>query len=138
MKKLITTCALLTTVTMVGMAQSRIPSGAMKGKAVRPLSTTAAQSAAVAASSGPEKAAENEAKTIQKKYGLNDEQYKAVYSAQLDYQQQIAQAKEQGYEPGPGQTQQMNMSLDQRIQNVMTPDQWAKYSAAKAGTSAGK
>ena len=123
MKKLITTCLMLSAFSAATFAQSK--AGAPKAKNNIPASATTTSRV-----TGVEKLAENNARAIQKQYGLTEEQYKGIYSAELDYQRQAQMAAEAGG-AGPGQTMQMNMGRDQRFQAVMSADQFSKYQAAK-------
>jgi hypothetical protein len=79
--------------------------------------------------------AERRAKATMAQYALTSEQYKGVYQAELDYENQYQQAKANGYEPGPGQSMQMKMGRDQAIKNVMTPAQYTKYEAAQKASN---
>lgn len=127
MKKLITTCLLLTSITMVSFAQAKASKSGANGSAAA--SSTSKASASTKATTGPsaEQMAERHAKTIQAQYGLNADQYKNVYNADVDYYKQDQAARANGAQPGTGMTTQNNISRDQRYQNTMTPDQFAKY-----------
>ncbi len=122
MKKLITTCLLLTTVGMVSFAQK----AATKTKA----NPNAAAAPAATNNLTPEKQAEQRAKATQAKYGLSAEQYKGIYNAELDYARNEAAVKATGYEVSEGQRNQMNIQRDMYYQNSMTPDQFSKYRSA--------
>ena len=126
MKKLITTCVLLTSITMVSFAQAK--TSKTSGKVTE---TSTAKATATTRTLTPEQQAEKHAKTIQSTYGLNENQYQAIYQADVAYYTQTKSINETGGPAAnPGQTQQMNVGRDQRYQNVMTPDQFAKYQAA--------
>ena len=128
MKKLITTCVLLTSVTMVSFAQSKTISKSAPNQSAAPASRSA--------KSGPtaEQYADRAAKAMKQQFGLDEKQYAAVYQAELDYQKQVVQARDGGYELGEGQSMQMKMGRDQRFQSVMTADQYTKYQAAQSKT----
>lgn len=122
MKKLITTCVLLAAVSMVSFAQSK--QAATK--------TTKATNKTVAANTPTaEQSAGRLSKMYQQQYGLNDQQYKGVYEAELSYNQQLEQIRATGVEPGQGQLMQAGMMRDQKIKNAMTPEQYSKYETAQ-------
>jgi hypothetical protein len=127
MKKLITTCVLLTSVTMVSLAQSKTISKAAPNQSAAPTARTAKATAPTA-----EQYAERAAKAMKQQFGLDEKQYTAVYQAELDYQKQVVQARDGGYELGEGQSMQMKMGRDQRFQSVMTAAQYTKYQATQA------
>jgi hypothetical protein len=127
MKKLITTCVLLTSVTMVSFAQSK----ATSKSAVQQTASPAKAATVKSTMPSPEQYAERRAKAAQQQYGLTADQYKGVYAAELEYEQQYQQAKANGYEPGPGQSMQMKMGRDQKIKSAMSAEQYTKYEAAQ-------
>lgn len=130
MKKLIATCALLTTVSIVSFAQSKQTSHTMSFDA-QPNKTAAPapNQARNTPSAASKAAAEKRAKANQKQYGLTAEQYKGAYQAELEYEMELAQVRAGGAEPGEGQAMQMGMGRDMKLKNVMTPEQYAKYEA---------
>jgi hypothetical protein len=65
----------------------------------------------------------------EKQLGLSADQYKGIYEAELYYWKQEMGARANGGQPGPGQTMQNQMAKDQKFKNVLTADQYAKYSA---------
>ncbi|MES2704784.1 MAG: hypothetical protein V4649_19240 [Bacteroidota bacterium] len=129
MKKLITTCALLTTVSVVSFAQSKQTSHTMSMEAQTAASATPANATPVASKSS-QMTAERKAKMLQKQYGLNPAQYKGVYQAELEYAVQDEQIRQSGNEPGSGQAMQMGMGRDMKIKAAMTPEQYTKYETA--------
>ena len=126
MKKLIITCALIAVGTVVSFAQAKT-AGPQNNNAATPSRGTAPTQ---------EQAATQRATQYQKDLGLSDVQYQAVYHAQLDFIKQDQAMRANGAHPGTGQAEQNQMSLDQRMQNAMTPEQFAKYN--KMATSPGK
>lgn len=128
MKKLITTCVMLTSITMVSLAQSKTITKTAPNQSAAPANRSA--------KSGPtaEQYAERAAKAMKQQYGLDDKQYAAIYQAELEYQKQVVQARDGGYELGEGQSMQMKMGRDQRFQSVMTADQYTKYQAMQSKT----
>ncbi len=131
MKKLITTCVLLTGLTMVSFAQSKVATKSAPVQTTTTTKTTTTRST----SPSPEQLAERRAKAVQQQYALNAEQYKGVYEAELDYETQYQRSKANGYEPGPGQSMQMKMGRDQRYKSVMTAEQYTKYEATQKKTN---
>jgi hypothetical protein len=137
MKKLITTCVLLTSVSMLSFGQSKVlshsSSRAPRGTAAAPGSSQGMPGL----SAEGEKAAGVRAENYRKKLGLNEEQYKAAYQAELDYERQLETAIGNGG-PGPGTAMQMGMGRDQRYKNTLTADQYAKYETLKPKTEVPK
>lgn len=128
MKKLIITCAVIALGSVALFAQNARNASAGT-QASRQTGPTA------------EYMAERQARSLEKQLGLNAEQYKAVYAAHLDYIQQDMAARANGQVPGEGQAMQMQMGKDQKIQAVLTAEQYAKYTKMKpaaANTNAAK
>lgn len=118
-------CAVFTTVSMVSFAQSAQTTMSMQAPAANaPQQQSASQG-------GAEKVAADRAKVHQKNLKLSQEQYKAVYEAELDYARQEQATRAAGAVPGPGQSMQMDMGRDNRFKNAMTAEQYAKYQASK-------
>jgi len=130
MKKLIATCILLASVTAVSFAQSTAT------KATAPAATATSQSAypnitMSKPSNEPAKAAEKMAKASQKQYGLNDEQYKGVYDAELYYAKQMHEFNTYKLQPSEGQALQMRLAKDWGYKRALTAEQYAMYTAAQ-------
>ncbi len=128
MKKLIVTCALLSA-TMLSFAQNAATTSQQKvntpDRTVAPAPINHAQ---------PEQVAQRRSMVYQKQLGLSDDQTKGVYSAELDYAKQTQSLRAAGAQPTDGAYQQAGMVRDQRIQNVLTPDQAMKFQSMKAKT----
>lgn len=125
MKKLIITCALVTLGSMVTVAQS-----AKKPHSVSNSNVSSGQTKSVSI----EKSAETRAKKLQKDLGLNAAQYKGVYEAQVEYNKQDQAAKANG-SVGSGQAMQLQMMLDQKFKEAMSPAQYSKYEQTKSTSS---
>jgi len=128
MKKLIITCALLTSASMLSFAQSTQTSATMSaqpnGAAPQAMQNNQQQRS-------PEQIAERRAQIYQKQFGLDDNQYKGVYAAELEYIKQLMDLRAKGQQPAPGQAQQMNADKDAKFKAVMSADQYQKYSATR-------
>jgi hypothetical protein len=124
MKKLVTTCILLASVSVVSFAQSKA------AKTSKSASTAAAP--ATRTNSGPtaEMIAERRAKGIQSEFGLTAEQYKGIYKADLNFEKNLAEVRKSGSEPGDGQLLQMKMTRDMGYKMSMTAEQYSKYESA--------
>ena len=131
MKKLITTCALLTTVTMVSFAQTKQTSHTMSMQPQSNQPNALAAAPAPVASKAAQQMADRRAKIYEKQYGLSPAQTKGVYKAELEYAMQEEQARAHGGQPGEGQMMQMGMARDMKLKEVMTPEQYTKYEATK-------
>jgi hypothetical protein len=125
MKKLIITCALLTSASMLSFAQSAQTSPAQaQPNAAAPQMQNRQRPT-------PEQMAERRANAAKTQYALNDEQYKGIYAAELDFFSQMQAARANGQQPAPGQAQQMSMAKDAKYKTIMTPEQYQKYSATR-------
>jgi hypothetical protein len=122
MKKLIITCALLTSASMLSFAQSTQtpattaaqPNGAPQAHAQQQRPTA-------------EQIAERHAQADKKQFNLDDNQYKGVYTAELEYYKQMLDMRDKGTQPTPDQAQKLRTDKDAKIKAVMTPEQYAKY-----------
>ncbi len=79
----------------------------------------------------PEQMAERRAQMYKKQYELNDEQYKGVYEAELDFVKQVQQIRASGKQATQPQMQQLAADKDAKFKKVMTPEQYTKYTAAR-------
>lgn len=127
MKKFIITCTLIASVATVSFGQG------VQTTAARPQST--AQNAAMRQAPTPATIAERRAKTAQRQYGLNDQQYASIYQLESNYATQEANMKANGGKPSDGQVMQNNMGRDQGYKAVLTADQYTKYQAMQARMS---
>lgn len=114
MKKMIITCAFVAIASTV-FAQATQPTNA-----AAPNSNTSAQAPTAETIAG------RRAKLYEKQLGLTPEQSKGVYEAELNFLKQDQQARANGG-PGVGQAEQNQMTKDQHMRNVLTPEQYAKY-----------
>jgi hypothetical protein len=122
MKKLILTCALLTSVSMLSFGQAQTTA------TTTTTTTTTTRGTAPTA----EQAATARTKTYTKQLGLNEEQKKAIYQAELDYVKQDMMFREGGQEVPQGPAMQMMMMHDQKFKAALTADQYAKYDKNRA------
>jgi hypothetical protein len=127
MKKLIITCCLIASASIVSFGQTVQTTN----------KPTVFRNSAVNRQVAPtvEATAERTTKAYQRQLGLNPEQYKGVYQAELNYLKQNQQMHENGAKPGEGQAAQMVMGKDQQIKNVLTAEQFTKYEALKTAPS---
>lgn len=139
MKKLILTCALLTSASMLSFAQSTQSSVTMtpQSNAAAPQTNaappqTAPQPAMRQQQMQPEQMAKRRADIYQKQYALNDEQYKGVYNAELDFMKQMMDMRSNGQQPSAEQNQKLMVEKDNKFKAAMSPDQYAKYSATRS------
>lgn len=132
MKKLILTCALITSVSVVSFAQNAQTSVTMAPGNSAVTTTAAAPNAPGRQQPNMEHMADERAKRMKNQFGLNDEQYKGVYNAQLAYMNKMLDLHNQGKQPTPQERQQIVNDLDAGIKAAMTPEQFAKYSATRA------
>lgn len=119
MKKLVLTCAFITTASIVfAQAPHAQPQNA---QAHAPVASS------TRAMPSPEQLAERRAKTYQANLGLNPDQYKKVYDAELEYAKADQYFRANGQEVPAGPAQQMMMTHDQKLQAALTPEQYTKY-----------
>jgi len=78
----------------------------------------------------PQEMAQQRAKAVQEQYKLNNEQYNGVFKAELDFFTQERQLRTSG-QMGNSQIQKLTMERDQKYQQVMTKEQFAKYDATR-------
>jgi hypothetical protein len=124
MKKLIITCALVAFGSMVSFAQSAKSTNTTKaGKSTQAAPKTHSESAL-------EQTATKNANDYKKKLGLRADQYNAIYNVELEYLKQQQAMSANGAKPTDGQSMQARMGKDQRFQNVLTPEQYAKYQSS--------
>ena len=118
---------------MLSFAQSTQTSVTMTPQNNAAPQTNAAPQQAVARPQQPqpEQMAERRAQIYKKQYDLNDQQYKGVYSAELEYMKQMMDMRAKGQQPTMEQNQQMMAAKDAKFKNVMTPDQYTKYSSSR-------
>ena len=130
MKKLIITCALVTSASMVSFAQAN--------QTTQTTTSQAASNASAQNMPSPEQMAERHAKAYEQQLKLTPEQYKGVYQAELDFTKQHQQMRANGGQPGSGQVMQMNMAKDQKFKQILTAEQYAKYDATRPKMAAPK
>lgn len=131
MKKLIATCVMLTAASMVSFAQSKQTSHTMSFDAQPNRMAAAPAPNQGKPTAAQMQAAEKRAMASKKAYTLTDAQYKSVLQAEKEYEMELAQIRANGAEPGEGQKMQMGMGRDMKIKQVLTPEQTAKFEAAK-------
>jgi hypothetical protein len=117
MKKLILTCALLTSVSVLSFGQAQTTT-----------TTTTTRGTAPTA----EQAATTRTKSYTKLLGLSEEQKKAVYEAELDYIKQDMMFRADGNDVPAGPAMQMMMAHDQKFKASLTADQYTKYDKNRA------
>jgi hypothetical protein len=116
MKKLILTCALLTSVVMAAMAQQTQQPN---------LSTTQGTPPTA------EIMAEKRADMWQGKLNLSPEQKKQVYATELQTISVITAAKSSGMPAGRDKMMQASADREQKFKTIFTPQQWAQYEDMK-------
>ena len=111
MKKLIITCLLLVSASFVGSAQVVIGP-----RDLTPAEVTAAQTTAT-----------NTTNTLNATLAFTPTQYSDVNAIEFVYQKQFDKYTVNGDTPSSGQLGNMTISRDQKLQQVMTPAQYATY-----------
>ncbi len=125
MKQLITTCMFLAAIPAATFAQSKgtVTKAKANGAIAAPAKMNATNTNSIA-----ESRAKKVTDAMKAKYKLTDAQYKGVYEANLNYEQQLADLRAGGVtEPGPGQALQMKMGRDYGYKAAMTPEQYTQY-----------
>ncbi len=131
MKKLILTCALLSCASMAAMAQ---------GAKQAPMNPASQPGAPVpppppGGPNGSEQRqtmmATNQAKFLEKQYGLNADQYKGTFAACLDFVKAMDAQRMSGKPPTPTDMQKLDAEKDAKLKKVMTAEQFTKYSSSK-------
>ena len=122
MKKLILNTVLFSCCAIAAVAQdvkSKVgaaPQGAMQAPP-RPRRSMAS----------PEMMAEKRSKMMQTQLGLNADQTKVAYQAELEFAQAYLASAANGSQPGEGQMNQMIITKNQKYKSVLTAEQYAKY-----------
>ena len=127
MKKLIITCFLVSSASLVSFAQN----SEQATTAPKTATTATAAPAPVRKMPSPEQIAERRAKSEEKQYQLSADQYKGVYQAELEYMQHVQQVHNSGGKLDQAQLTQMNTTKDEKFKKIMTPEQYTKYNASK-------
>lgn len=117
MKKMIITCALIASASVMSYAQDAAPKSPM----------APAHNAQMSA----EQIADRQTKMYEKQLGLSKEQVQKVHDIQLQFATQRLSMQKAGVQPGSGQAMQMGMAEDQQMKNVLTSEQFTKYSASR-------
>jgi Spy/CpxP family protein refolding chaperone len=113
MKKLILTCALIMSVSVVSFAQAQSNAG------------TTIQTKATA-----EELADRNTKAYEKQLSLTAEQSKAIHDVELSFIKQSQQMHAGGATPSQGQLMQHQMSKDHKMKQILTADQYTTYQAS--------
>ncbi len=128
MKKLILTCALITSASMLSFAQSTQSSVTMTPQnAAGTQAQTARQQ-----QPQPEQMATRRAQMYKQQYNLDDKQYQGVYNAELDYVKEMMDMRGKGQQPTAEQGKQMMATKDAKFQKAMSAEQYGKYTATRA------
>ena len=120
MKKMIITCALIASASVMSYAQNA-------ASATSPASANSASANQAIA----EHMADKNTKMYEKQLGLTAEQSKKVHDVELANANQMMAMRAQGMQPGEGQMVQMRMGHDQQMKNILTPEQFTKYQATR-------
>ena len=123
MKKLIITCALITSASRVSFAQSQQP--ANQAPSVGPSST------ANRPMPTPEFMAQRRTTMYERQLNLTPEQSKSVYDVELNFVKQEQAVRANGGQPDMAQHQQMMMAKDEQFKKILTADQYTKYDALR-------
>ena len=121
MKKLIITCALLTSASMASFAQSNAAS------------QTAAQNKPATANKpmNTEQLAQRRVKMDVQQFGLNPDQEKKAYNVELEFTTAMEKYRAAGQRPGEGQMANITTKRDEGMKAIMTPEQYKKYETMK-------
>lgn len=117
MKKLIITCALLTSASIASFAQSNAAAQAASqnkpANANKPMNT--------------EQLAQRRVKMDVAQFGLNADQEKKVYNVELEFTTAMEKYRSAGQQPGQGQMANLTTKRDEGMKAILTPEQYAKY-----------
>jgi len=117
MKKLILTCALITSASVISFAQTQ--------QAPPPAPTGGAQ-APPRPQMTLEQRVERRAKMEEKTLSLTPDQYKVVYDAELEMMKTAEDQKKSGKQPD---FQALNKAKEEKVKKVLTQEQITKYDA---------
>lgn len=130
MKKIIITCAMITSVSMIASAQDMKPSGPTPSA---PQTTMAPRPPMSPANSEQmqQRMAEGQAKNMERQFALNAEQYKGVYQACLDFSKGMGEMRGPGKTPKPGDREKLEATRDAKFKQILTSEQYAKYETTR-------
>jgi hypothetical protein len=123
MKKLIITCVLLSSVSLVSFAQ----------QAQQPQTTATMQTAAGPQAAprqmpqiSPEQRAERAARNEERRLALSPEQYKSAYEVELAHVRKIEEIKTKG-QASPAEFKAANEVREEKLSKIFTAEQMTKY-----------
>ena len=119
MKKLIMTCVLLTSASLVSFAQTAAPA--------QTTATMQAPGGAPHQMPTPEERAQRHAQGVQKQLNLTADQYKVVYEAELEMNKKVEELRKSTPQPSRDQFMAISATKDEKIKKVLTPEQLQKY-----------
>ncbi len=121
MKKLIITCLLLSSASVVSFAQSNAapqPNRNAPGGPNKPVMNS-------------QQMAERRTKADVQQFGLNPEQAKKVQAVELDFFSAMEKYRAAGQQPNIGQMGNLNARRDAKMKEILTPEQYAKFEAGR-------
>jgi len=118
MKKMILTCALLASASIASFAQANAP----QGKPANPNKPMA----------NAEQMADRRTQADVKQFNLNPDQAKKVHEVELEFSQAMEKYRAAGQTPGQGQRMNLTTRRDQRMKEILTPEQYTKYEQVNA------
>ena len=123
MKKLILTCAVLASASIASFAQANAsatpPQQGKPATANKPMMNT-------------EQMADRRTKMDEKQLGLNPDQTKKAHDVELEFTQAMEKYRAAGQAPSPGQMGNLTSRRDQRMKEILTAEQYAKYEQINA------
>ena len=128
MKKLIITCAILAWGSAASFAQTQQTTTMVPQQGAA--SSKASQVSPTVRQVQVEQIAERRAKIYQQEYGLNAEQYKKSYDAELEYMKEQMHFRQENKQPSQEDVTRLNMIKDQKYKAFLNKDQYQKYISA--------
>ena len=122
MKKLIITCTFIAFGAVASFAQQTANSPA---KPQRPQMTPEQRE------QREKQGAEHMSQAFSKQYNLNAEQTKGIYDASMNFIKKMEDMRANGKQPTREEMEKISDERDEAFKKVMTPEQFAKYSAAR-------
>jgi hypothetical protein len=128
MKKIIITCGLLTTISVISFGQSnQHATSAHPNAAASTAPPPPVPPPPPPGEPSPQQMAQQRAKMVQEQYKLSNDQYNGIFKAELDFFSKERELRSSGEPMGQDKIIQMVSARDEKYKQVMNKEQFAKY-----------
>ena len=126
MKKLIITCLLLSSASVVSFAQANAPAAPPQGAA------NAQHNGQNKPAMNAEQMAQRRTKMETQQFGLSADQSTKVQAVETEFFTAMEKYRASGAQPNVGQMGNLTSRRDAKLKEIFTPEQYAKYEAGKS------